>query len=317
MKKILSVFLGGALLAASLGTTSAATVSVSDFSDMPNDWSTTALTSAVENGLLAGSDGKILPKNYLTRAQMATIIVRAFAAISKGDMSAFTDVGESNWYFEYMQKAVAMGVFTGDGSGLLTPEENITREQVFVVLARAFGLTADNGTACLDKFSDKDDIASWAAPYAAALVENGYVNGSDGRLNPKSYITRAEFAQIMYNIVSAYIDNNGQTISGEYKGCVIVRASNVTVSSTAKIGGTLVVCENASGVRIEDKTRVGAILDSKNSAVYGKANGTTTDSTGTGSNTTQDEIFWIVDDGNGSTKLTDDDDGIWSEIYRP
>lgn len=119
----------------------------------------------------------------------------------------------------------------------------------------------------------------------------------------------------MYNIVSAYIDNNGQTVSGEYNGCVIVRASNVTISSTARIKGTLVICENSSNVRIEDKTRIGAVLDSKNSAVYGKANGTTTDNT----KQDEDEIFWIVDgNGNGSdTKLTDDDDGEWSQIYRP
>ena len=104
MKKILSIVLGGLLAASAVFSASAATVD--EFSDMPNDWSTPALTAAVENGLLTGSDGLILPKDNLTRAQMATIIVRAFAASSKDDLAGFTDVPASKWYFEYMQKAV-------------------------------------------------------------------------------------------------------------------------------------------------------------------------------------------------------------------
>ncbi|MDW7670023.1 MAG: S-layer homology domain-containing protein [Bacillota bacterium] len=39
-----------------------------NFSDMPEDWSTQALENAVKNGLLNGADGKIMPKENLTRA---------------------------------------------------------------------------------------------------------------------------------------------------------------------------------------------------------------------------------------------------------
>ena len=49
-KKSLAVVLSVALLA----PTSAFAASPSDFSDFPNDWSTQAMTEAVENGLLGG-----------------------------------------------------------------------------------------------------------------------------------------------------------------------------------------------------------------------------------------------------------------------
>ena len=58
----------------------------SQFPDMPNDWSTPALESAIYNGLLNGIDGKIAPGENLTRAQMATIVVRAFGATVKGTL---------------------------------------------------------------------------------------------------------------------------------------------------------------------------------------------------------------------------------------
>ena len=50
------------------------------FSDMPDDWSTAALQSAVDNGLLNGANGMIMPEENLTRAQMAAVINRAFGA---------------------------------------------------------------------------------------------------------------------------------------------------------------------------------------------------------------------------------------------
>lgn len=259
MKKILSIVLGGLLAASAVFSASAATVD--EFSDMPNDWSTPALTAAVENGLLTGSDGLILPKDNLTRAQMATIIVRAFAASSKDDLAGFTDVPASKWYFEYMQKAVAMGVFTGDGSGLLTPDNNITREQVFTVLARAFKLS-DGDLSVLDKFADGADVSSWAKGYTAALVANGYVNGSDGRLNPKNNITRAEFAQIMFNMIKFYVDES-TTLTGTIEGSVIVRASDVKIAKDANIKGNLVICEDCKNITIEEGAKITNVIDNR------------------------------------------------------
>ena len=267
MKKILGIILGSTVVASTLLSFGVSAAGVSDFSDMPDDWSTAALTAAVDNGLLTGSDGMILPKDNLTRAQMATIISRAFGAVSTAELSDFTDVPQDKWYHEYMQKAVAMGVFTGDGSGLLTPDNNITREQVFAVLARAFRLEAVDG-ATLENFADKDAVSSWAAEYASALVSNGYVKGSDDGtgalfLNPKSNITRAEFAQIMHNMVKNYIDEENAVLSGEYEGGVIIRASGVVVDETAKISGNLVISEAAENVTISEKAVISKIVDNR------------------------------------------------------
>ena len=317
--KILSMLLSSILAASTIITVSAA--KASDFSDMPDDWSTPALTAAIENDLLAGSDGLILPKDNLTRAQMATIIVRAFNASTKASLEDYSDVPSDKWYYEYMQKAVAMGVFTGDGSGLLTPEENITREQVFIVLARAFRL-ADGDVSELDKFSDADSVSSWAKNYTAALVSKGFVNGSDGMLNPKNNITRAEFAQIMYNMIKTYIDDPA-TLKGEYEGNVIIRSSNVTITKDAKIGGILVICEGCENVVIESGARMSALIDNRRTSDTGSESGKDDEN----DKDKDDDIFWVV---GGDTSDKDgedhpnigsgsdiDDEGWTSGIYRP
>lgn len=69
------------------------------FSDLKGHWAEEALTHAVENGLLKGYDGKLSPNDALTRAQLATIVVSAFGATEKADISHLTDVSKDAWYY--------------------------------------------------------------------------------------------------------------------------------------------------------------------------------------------------------------------------
>ena len=234
MKKIL-LFVLILCFAASVFTVSAAT-----FEDMPNDWSTNALQHAVANGLLQGTDNKLLPKDKLTRAQMATILVRALGATEKGDISAFTDVKTTSWYYDSMAISYKMGIFRGDGAGKMNPDNAITRQEAFVVLSRAFSLSSST-TSGLNKFTDSADVASWAKEGIEALVINGYVGGSNGKLNPNANITRAEFAQVMYNLVKTY-GNVAEDIptAGTVIGNVIVRG-NITKLSDLNIEGDLII----------------------------------------------------------------------------
>jgi hypothetical protein len=168
------------------------------FSDMPNDWSTAALESAVDRGLISGYNGLIRPNDKLTRAETAVVINRLIGNTEQKDISNYTDVSESDWFYEDMSKAVAKSIFVGNGTKL-EPNRSITREELFSVIARCLDLNAGD-EASLDKFTDKSSVSDWARASVAALVEAGYVTGSNGRLNPKANITRAEFAQVLYAV---------------------------------------------------------------------------------------------------------------------
>ena len=242
------------LIGAMLLSTNAFAAVPSDFSDFPTDWSAPAMTHAVQNGLLNGSDGKILPKGLLTRAQMATMVNRAFASSAKASLTSFTDMVPGVWHYDEMAKSVRMGAFQG-ADGKLTPNDPITREQAFAVLARAFGL-ADGKASSLDTFSDGAQVSSWARGAVAALVEQGYVAGADGALNPKSYITRAEFAQVMDALVAAYGDQDlkDQTVEGN----LILRSNNTLENVTVK--GDLILADGVSAASLKNVTVTGRLV---------------------------------------------------------
>jgi len=236
-KKTLAILLSLAMVLSLFPVSAFASDTTSGFSDMPSNWSTKALENAVSNGLLSGDNGKIMPNDNLTRAQMATVVNRAFGTTEKASLSSYTDVEANAWYYDDMAKAVQMKTFVGSGDKL-NPATNITREEAFAVLIRAFKLSGADQSA-LDKFTDKALVSSWAKDAAASLISAGYVVGSNGKLNPKQNITRAEFAQIMDNLLKNYIKTAG-TYTTDYTGNMMINVPNVILKNIT-ITGDLII----------------------------------------------------------------------------
>ncbi len=281
--------------------------SPSDFTDLPDDWSRGAIERAIENGLLSGANGKINAGAQLTRAELAAIVVRAFGTTETASLSGFSDVNPSDWYYDALQKAVAMGILSGN-NGKLNPTAPITREEVCAVLHRAF-LLQDGGNAA-QKFGDAARISDWAQAAVAAMAAKGYIAGdSAGNVNASKTITRAEFAQMMDNLVKGYpsgaqggvIEGNavmkagqslsGMTIKGDLiladglgrndvdlsncivEGRVIVRGGNViTLSGTTRAGGVVAAASmgltNNTGSKIDN---ISVVSDSATITLSGAA----------------------------------------------
>ena len=212
--------------------------SAEEFADMPNGWSRDAVASAVENGLLRGNNGKLDPTGLLTRAQLATVIVRAFGATAEADLSGFTDVEADRWYYSALAKAKGMGVMNGMSSTTMSPDRPISRQEVFVILARALKL-ADGKAETLNAYKDAESVGAWAVGGTAAMVSAGYVSGSNGYLLPTDNITREQFAQIIYNIFGTYYQTAG-VYTNDVENSLLVNVPDITIKN-AKIAGDLVV----------------------------------------------------------------------------
>lgn len=263
-KQTLALLLAGAML-----VPNAFAASPEDFHDFPTDWSATGLRSAVRNGLLNGSNGEIDGNGLLTRAQLAAIVNRAFGADKAADLSGFTDVRPDAWYHNDMAVSVAMGAFQG-ANGKLNPESPITREEAFAVLARAFGLDGD--ASALSDYTDGGSVSPWAKSAVSALIDSGFVNGANGRLNPRSSITRAEFAKVISGMASTFADNG---LSDTVDGNVIVRSSGVSLAGRT-INGDLILADGAAQADLTNVTVTGRIL------IRGGADGVTFGNTSVG-----------------------------------
>lgn len=234
LKKIGAIAIAFALC---IGLAAPSVAATQAFTDMPSNWSKDALQYAVDNGLLFGLDGKINPDDALTRAQMVAIVNRAFGSVAKADISKYTDVPSGTWYAEDIAKAVKMETLFGNGTKI-NPTDNVTREQAFAILARALKLTSTDYSV-LNKFTDMAQIADFFKGELSALVSAGYVTGNNNILSPKQNITRAQFAQVMFNVIKAYVNKAG-TYTTVAQGSVMVNAPGVTLKDVT-ISGDLII----------------------------------------------------------------------------
>ncbi len=252
LKRMLTIMLVAAML-----VTTAFAASVSDFTDFPSDWSAEAMEHAVENGLLEGSDNKINPSGKLTRAQMAAIMARAFGATATAPLDQYHDVREDAWYYEELSCAVQMGAMEGYGD-TMRPNAPITRQEAFLVLSRLFVLSSKD-TSALDRFTDGSQTAAWAEEGVAALVEAGYVEGNhQKKLKPTSSITRAEFAQVMDNMVSSYADGD-TVLESPVNGNVMVRSDGKALKDLT-IHGDLLLADSVASADLTNVTIEGRLV---------------------------------------------------------
>lgn len=163
-------------------------------------WYQAAMDFARDQGILFGdADGNMLPGSNASRAQMAAMLVRVFGCTAGKDITHFTDVSAGAWYYPELSVAAQMNIFSGCGDGTMGPDRNITRQEAMSVIARAFAV-ADGTAADLAAFSDASAVSGWAVASVAGLVKAGIVSGDAGRLSPKATITRAEIAQMLYEL---------------------------------------------------------------------------------------------------------------------
>ena len=264
-KRILAMLLAVASCLSLAVSASAASTArkATDFKDFDrNAWYADAVSAAVDNGLLYGKSSTIIdPNGDMTRAEMAAIINRSFGCYKTADISQYKDVAKSKWYHKDVALAVQMGTYNGRSSSSMAPDSPITRQEAMTVVARALELDYDSYSKTdLSTFSDRSEISNWALPYVRAMVGADYIHGRGKVLAPLDNITRAEFAQIFYNIIGTYIVSKG-TYDKDIKGSVLIRTDEVTLQNMTVDGDLIIGCGAADGkITLDNVTVKGRLL---------------------------------------------------------
>ena len=264
-KRILAMILAVASCLSLAVSASAASTArkATDFRDFDKSaWYAEAVSAAVDNGLLYGKSATIIdPNGDMTRAEMAAIINRSFGCYVKADISKYTDVSKSKWYYDDVAMAVQMGTYNGRSSSAMAPDAPISRQEAMTVVARALELDYDAYSKTdLSAFSDRDKISTWALPYVRAMVGADYIHGRGKILAPLDNITRAEFAQIFANIIGTYIVSKG-TYDKDIKGSVLIRTDDVELKNLTVDGDLIIGCGAADGkITLDNVTIKGRLL---------------------------------------------------------
>ena len=115
-----------------------------------SDWYFKHMVKANELGLLKGSDGKCYPQRYITKQEIAAVILRALDYANKSlrndtEIFVFEDSEEiADWALEAVNKLQASGIVKGD-DGRFFPNDNATRAEAAQLLYGALRKTEGGG----------------------------------------------------------------------------------------------------------------------------------------------------------------------------
>lgn len=133
MKKIISYIMTMILIMSCMAPPVSAG-SYGSFKDAGGHWAEAYLKRAVEGNVLNGSGGKLLPNGKLSGAQMTAIVTRDCSLNIW--TKAYPGIASKEWYYNAAAAAYTAGLLPSDGS--LSMTGNVTRAQVFEVLAEAY-----------------------------------------------------------------------------------------------------------------------------------------------------------------------------------
>ncbi len=174
-----------------------------------SDWFYSYVEYVCSKGLFNGTtESTFSPAMPMTRSMLATVLWRMDGTPSHGGKNPFTDL-KADWYKDAVLWASENNIASGYGGGLFGPDDNITREQMAVMLYRysqykGYDVTAG---ADLSGYIDAEDIGGWALTAMRWANDRGLITGrSDKELAPKAKASRAEIAAILYRFMTRYME---------------------------------------------------------------------------------------------------------------
>ena len=167
------------------------------FSDLSGyEWAEDAILKLYQKGIVNGyGDGCFMPGNYVTREEFVCMIARTMGIEANAE-KCFVDIDKDSWYAGYVAAAAHAGIVTGMSDGRFGVGENISRQDMAVITARAMGYSEKE----TDYFSDHDAISEYARPCVYALKSAAVIVGDGGYFYPLNNLTRAEAAVVISRI---------------------------------------------------------------------------------------------------------------------
>lgn len=178
------------------------------FSDMGNhSWAHQAVDFLYSMGVVNGvGDNCYAPANPVMRRDFVLMLCNAFR-LDMGGGTPFPDVPQDSYYALAVSTARALGIIQGS-DGYFRPNSELTRQDAMVMIYRTLNTVGislpDTSGLSIESFRDSGNVSSYAREAVDALIRSGTIVGSgDGRINPKSNITRAEMAVILHRVLTA------------------------------------------------------------------------------------------------------------------
>lgn len=170
-----------------------------------------AIKFMVSKGYLNLENDYFYPEASFSRYEFAQALVKMFFALDKSLETSFKDIPEDSEYYAYVASGETYDIIKGFVDQTFRGENNISKEQVISLCARTIaeqkGYVYPEHIEDYIKFADESEIAKWAVEDIALAVQSGLITNG-GNLLPKTEITKAESAKVLYELFMLFYETS-------------------------------------------------------------------------------------------------------------
>lgn len=173
------------------------------YDDINGHWSRNAVEALTYKGLFSGvAERTFGPDVTMTRAMAITVLGRLDGADVSGEHCDLSDVPSNSYYDGYVAWGIDNQVIGDVKDGKFRPNDEITREEIAVYIANYIKYHNYEYEAYISvPFWDLGDVSATAKDDIEILYNIGIIKGNgNNTFSPKSSATRAEMAQIFFNL---------------------------------------------------------------------------------------------------------------------
>ena len=180
------------------------------FTDVQEDsWYKEAVNFVSARGILpVNLNDSYVPNLNVSRAEFLAMLMKAYDIEPDYTLSDNFSDSIASPYSEYLLAAKKLKLTVGVGNNKFEPEREISREEMFTLLYNTLANLGELPKEKIDRgiaeFEDYAQISPWAQDTMQHFIKAGILNGTDNNmLLPKAKTSRAQMAQIIYNLISS------------------------------------------------------------------------------------------------------------------
>ncbi|MBP7177084.1 MAG: S-layer homology domain-containing protein [Thermoclostridium sp.] len=196
MKRLLA-FLVAAVLLILGGSVGSTGLEQNGEVDLPSSWAISGLED-LKGKINLDQQFYSRYRENITRADFSYLAVKLYEALSNkvidlstAETGVFLDSSD-----QYVNMAYKLEIIKGYGNGLFGPDDEITREQIAVMLVKTIekaGFPLDRTGIATLNFNDHQSISSWALEQVRLCYLNNIVKGTGNMtIDPKTFTTREQ-----------------------------------------------------------------------------------------------------------------------------
>ena len=116
-------------------------LAVNGIKDINGHWAQVHIEKLINDGLINGyPGGHFKPDDKITRAELVTLVNKAFKTKNNDTIYNFSDVNSSDWFYAEVMSAKAAGYISGYPDGTFKPNKVITRQEAAALITTLLNL---------------------------------------------------------------------------------------------------------------------------------------------------------------------------------